>query len=172
MRYRIRDKLSKRDSQFTLQINAPAPPGTDVEFVGNVTGPITLRNVGREVAAWGHLAATARMQCGRCLLEHEVPIEFDFTETCSLAQIDEPLSYTQVADEDEPAPIPVLDGDVVDLSELVRQLLVLHLPVRSLCRPDCRGICPACGADLNETTCECERVEIDPRLAPLRELLQ
>lgn len=99
-------------------------------------------------------------------------MEFEFSESCTLAQIDEPLSYTQVADEDEAAPIPILDGEAIDLSELVRQLLVLNLPARSLCRPDCRGLCAQCGADLNHGECRCAREEIDPRLAPLRELLQ
>ncbi len=172
MRYDIRDQLIKRDSQVTLEFDALAPPGTDVEFVGNVTGQITLQNVGGELAVWGRLRAVAVAECGRCLREHAVPLEFEFSETCKFAQIDEPLSYTQVTDEDEPAPIPVLDGDAIDLSELVRQLLVLHLPARSLCRPDCRGICASCGADLNETTCACGSEEIDPRLAPLHELLR
>lgn len=172
MRHVIADKLSKRDQDVALDIDAPAPIGTDAEFVGNVTGRITLRNIGGgEIAAWGHLNAVALMPCGRCLVEHEVPLEFDFSESCALTQIDEPLSYTQVADEDEPARIPLLDGDVVDLSELVRQLLVLHVPLRSLCRPDCRGLCPHCGANLNETRCECDEDEIDPRMAPLRDLL-
>ncbi|MGC9319392.1 MAG: YceD family protein [Armatimonadota bacterium] len=172
MRYDIADTLRKRDAQVVLDIDAPAPIGTDVEFAGNVTGQITLRNAGRLIAAWGHLKAVAVMQCSRCLAEHEVPLRFDFSETCALAQIDEPLSYTRVAEEDEPAPIPILDGDTVDLSELVRQLLVLHLPARSLCRPDCKGLCPQCGANLNEGPCGCEHEEVDARLAPLRELLE
>ena len=172
MRYDIREQLGRHDAEITLDIDAPAPPGTDVEFVGSVTGRITLRNLGRELAAWGHLRAVALMPCARCVTEHEVPLDFDFSETVGLAQIDEPLSYTQVADDDVPSPIPILDGGTVDLSELVRQLLVLHTPVRSVCRPDCRGLCPECGADLNETTCDCGREEIDPRLAPLRKLLQ
>ncbi len=171
MRYDIRDELSKRDNQVALDIDAPPPVGTDVEFVGNVTGRITLRNVGGEVAAWGHLKAVAWLECGRCLEKHEVPLEFDFAETCAFAQIDEPLSYTQVTDEDDPAPLPILDGNVVDLTELVRQLLVLQIPARSLCRPDCKGLCPHCGVNLNEADCECELDEVDPRLAPLRELL-
>ncbi|NLO06403.1 MAG: DUF177 domain-containing protein [candidate division WS1 bacterium] len=172
MRYDIRDKLSRRDAQITVEVDDPAPPGTDVEFVGDVRGEITLRNVGGEIAAWGHLEATALLECGRCLTEHEVPFSFDFSETCRLEQIDEPLSYTQVTADDEPAAIPLLDGDAVDLSELVRQLLVLYTPSRSVCRPDCKGICPQCGKNLNDGPCGCEREEIDPRLAPLRELLQ
>jgi uncharacterized protein len=172
MRYDIQDQLSKRDEEVTLDIDEPAPPGTDVEFVGNVTGRITLHNMGGQVAAWGQLSATALMECGRCLAEHEVPLNFEFSETCSFDQIDEPLSYTQIASEDDSAPIPLMDGDVVDLSELVRQLLVLHTPVRSLCQQDCEGICPHCGTDLNVSECDCEIDEVDPRLAPLRELLQ
>lgn len=172
MRYDIRDKISARDSQITLQIDGPVPPGTDIEFIGNVTGRITLHNTGGEVAAWGHLEATAIMQCGRCLEPHRVPVSFDFSETCSFDQIDEPLSYTQVAAENDGAHIPLMDGDIVDLSELVRQLLVLHTPTRSLCRPDCRGICPHCGTNLNVDQCRCETEQVDPRMEPLRQLLQ
>ncbi len=172
MRYDIRHQLSPRDAEITLEIDEPVPVGTDVEFVGNVTGRITLHNMGGQVAAWGHLEATALIKCGRCLVEHEVPLSFEFSETCSFEQIDEPLAYTQVASEDESAAIPLLDGDSVDLSELVRQLLVLHTPPRSLCQAACRGICPHCGTNLNVEECECETEDIDPRLAPLRELLQ
>ena len=172
MRSDIRDQLSRRDAEITLEIDAPAPLGTDIEFVGNVTGQITLHSMGGQVAAWGHFEAIALMECGRCLEQHHVPLSFDFSETCSFAQIDEPLAYTHVASEDESAPIPLMDGDTVDLSELVRQLLVLYTPPRSLCRPDCRGICPHCGANLNEGRCDCETEQVDPRLAPLRELLQ
>jgi uncharacterized protein len=172
MRYDIRDQLSRRDAEITLEIDEPVPIGTDTEFVGNVSGRITLHNMGGEVAAWGHLEATALMECARCLEKHSVAVSFDFSETCSFEQIDEPLSYTQVASEDERAAIPLLDGDTVDLSELVRQLLVLHAPQRSLCREDCRGLCSHCGANLNVAECGCVTEQIDPRLAPLRELLQ
>lgn len=172
MRYDIHDQLRKPDGQVTLELDAPVPPGTSVEFVGNVTGKITLRNIGGEIAAWGHLEATAVRECARCLEMHEAPISFDFSEVCTFDQIDEPLAYTQVTDDDDPASIPLLDGDTVDLSELVRQLLVLSVPPRSLCTPDCSGLCPHCGTNLNVSQCDCEREEIDPRLAPLRELLE
>lgn len=172
MRYDIHDKLCKRDAQVALDFDAPVPPGTDVEFVGNVTGEITLRNIGGEIAAWGHIEATALMECARCLETHKEPISFDFSESCSFEQIDEPLAYTSVADEEETAAIPILDGDIVDISELVRQLLVLNAPSRSICSEECEGLCPHCGKNLNVAHCNCERDEIDPRLAPLRELLE
>ena len=172
MRYDIRDQLSRRDAEITVEIDAPAPMGTEMQFRGNVTGSVTLHNMGSEIAAWGHLETIALLECGRCLELHEVPMSFDFSETCSFAQIDEPLAYTQVTDEEETAAIPLLDGETVDLSELVRQLLVLNAPQRSLCRPDCSGICPQCGTNLNTGSCDCDKEDIDPRLAPLRNLLK
>ena len=52
------------------------------------------------------------------------------------------------------------------------QLLVLNTPWRSVCRPDCQGLCPNCGQNLNEGDCDCQHQQIDPRLASLQELRQ
>lgn len=172
MRYDIREQLAEPDGEATCHIDAAAPLGTGAQFAGHIAGRISLRNAGQEIAARGSLCAVVLLPCSRCLREHEVPIEFEFSETCGLTQIDEPRSYVTESDGDEPAPIPVLDGSTVDLSELVRQLLVLNLPDRSLCSPDCKGLCAQCGADLNRTTCDCNRQATDPRLAPLAELLR
>jgi uncharacterized protein len=54
---------------------------------------------------------------------------------------------------------------------VIRQNLLLALPVSPLCDPHCQGLCPECGADLNKGPCSCQREEGDPRLAVLRELL-
>jgi uncharacterized protein len=62
-----------------------------------------------------------------------------------------------------------LSGDQLDLEPMVRDALALDLPVAPLCRPDCRGLCPACGADLNSTQCSCSPPP-DPRWAALEGL--
>lgn len=172
MRYDIRERLAEPDGQAACHIDAPVPLGTGAEFVGHVTGEIRLRNLGHSVVARGRLRATAVLPCSRCLREHEAVMQFDVSEDCTLTQMDEPGSYVPDAEYQEPAPIPILDGNIVDLSELVRQLLVLSLPARSLCSPDCKGLCPECGANLNLTTCDCQREATDPRFAPLADLLQ
>lgn len=59
----------------------------------------------------------------------------------------------------------------LDLKELVFSELVLSLPMKHLCREDCLGICPTCGANLNDGDCGCKRDQVDPRLAALQELL-
>ena len=59
----------------------------------------------------------------------------------------------------------------IDMDELVMTDVTLELPFQLLCREDCKGLCPVCGADLNETTCNCNTKQIDPRLEKLKMLL-
>ena len=63
--------------------------------------------------------------------------------------------------------MPVEPGDMIDLTEVVRQHLVLALPIAPRCSSDCRGLCPRCGADRNAGTCGCDTEGIDPRLQAL-----
>jgi uncharacterized protein len=65
-----------------------------------------------------------------------------------------------------------LVGEHLDLRPLVRDALLLELPIAPLCRDDCRGLCPTCGADLNEGTCACEDPTSDPRWSVLDRLRQ
>jgi len=62
------------------------------------------------------------------------------------------------------------EGDAVDLDELVREQILLALPSRRLCREECKGLCPTCGADLNAGRCACEQREVDPRWSALADL--
>lgn len=169
MRYPGLSRLRKRLPVQCI-VDAPAPEGTGETVLGPVTGEIVLRPTGRTIIAQGRLTATVQLACARCLRLHPVRVSMQVTRECCLMQIDDPEAYRE-PDDDLP-PIPILSGDEIDLSELVRQLIIVHTPPRSLCRPDCRGLCDQCGADLNEGACGCERETVDPRLAPLRSFLE
>jgi len=65
----------------------------------------------------------------------------------------------------------VSDDGWLDLTPLLREQAWVALPMKPLCRPDCKGLCPQCGANLNLESCTCESVKIDPRLALLKDLL-
>ena len=82
--------------------------------------------------------------------------------------LDIPLA-TELQDEDSPDYF-LLEGDELDLCDLLETSFILNLESRFLCREDCRGLCPRCGADLNLGPCGCKR-EKDPRLAVLEQLL-
>ena len=64
----------------------------------------------------------------------------------------------------------VEDTGFLDLAPLLREEAILAIPMDALCRPDCAGLCPECGKNLNEGPCDCQPEEIDPRLEALRKL--
>ena len=157
-----------RGGAVVCDIDAQAPEGTGEKVIGNVRGSLTLTPTGRRVLAQGCIRVTVELECARCLRPHHVLLNIAVERECVLRQIDDPEAY--IEPDDGLPPVPIVNGDEIDLSELVRQLIVIHTPPRSLCRPDCKGLCATCGADLNEGPCQCEE-QIDPRLAPLKALL-
>jgi uncharacterized protein len=168
MRYDVLGQLTGPQGHARLTVEAPVPPGTGCEWVGPLHGVVTLEKAGEHFLATGWLEARARLDCGRCTQPHEITIRVDLAETVALQQTDEPSAYREDAGD---APLPILSGDQIDLSELARQVLVLAIPPRSLCSSDCRGLCPQCGQDLNEEQCDCDTDRTDPRLEALRDLL-
>ena len=96
--------------------------------------------------------------CARCLAEFELPVHKQIT------------AYLTEGGEGEDPDGYFLQGDKVDLDEIIITEFVLDMDDRLLCREDCAGLCERCGADLNAGVCAC-KTEIDPRLAKLGQLL-
>lgn len=168
MRIALEPAITRDGGRVEVRISAPAPAGSAPEYQEPVTGIITVSNAGGALTAQGQLHTKATVQCSRCARAHSVVVEVDVNEECVLEEIDQPQAHTP--GESGTTPFPIRNGNEIDLSELVRQLLNLHLPLRSLCRPDCAGLCPNCGQDLNQGHCGCRPDEGDPRLSPLAEL--
>jgi len=127
---------------------AEVVPGADVAVslvLTSFLGGVTAR--GRIVAPW-------RASCRRCARPVEGTLEVRVAE-----------QFRPEASPDDEDAYPLVN-EAVDLRDLVRDAVVLELPLAPLCRPECKGLCPTCGCDLNERTCAC-RPEIDPRWATL-----
>lgn len=119
---------------------------------------------GWHLTGQGEVRIAAR--CSRCLEETEIAVFVDFS-----VEIPDDGSPGDGQDASVDEVIPRITGrDSVDVQERVREEILLSIPLRILCGPDCRGLCPVCGANLNETTCDCERDPVDPRLAALAKL--
>ncbi|MBP2650131.1 MAG: hypothetical protein H6Q74_956 [Firmicutes bacterium] len=125
---------------------------------GNVEVEGKVCNTGACLALTGEIHAKANRVCHRCLKEFSAAIVTSFSENWQQADGDSEVIRYQ--------------GDELDISELVRESLVLAEPLKNLCSEMCRGLCPTCGADLNHAKCNCVRDEIDPRLAALQKLLE
>jgi uncharacterized protein len=119
------------------------------------------------VAVTGSFEATAHQACGRCLepLATQVAPEVDLQlmPQPSVRQGDTELGQDDLE-------VDFYQGDLLDLGSLLRSETDLALPMKPLCRPDCRGLCPVCGGNKNVTECRCDARGPDPRLAPLEAL--
>ena len=122
---------------------------------------------GDKVAIGGGFEATAQLLCSRCLDSIVTRVE----PRVDLQLVPQPSGrQTQVELGPDDLEVDFYQGDVLDVAGLLRSETDLALPMKPLCRPDCRGLCPVCGGNRNVTECRCETRGTDPRLAPLEAL--
>ncbi len=146
-----------------LQLEGPLPPlgegDEKIEFPFPVRIDLELTSTQEAVLAQGTIQATIRLNCARCLEPFHLQLEAPFEEV---------YYYTGKGEEDW----IFLAGKVIDLEPEITKAIFSEIPMKALCREDCRGFCPACGRNLNEEECRCRQNKVDPRLAVLEELLK
>lgn len=154
---------SKRE--YRRDFAAPAQLGLDM--IGVPQGAplvlnVRLESVTEGVLVTGSVTGSAAGECGRCLSEFTEELAVDFVELFAY-----PNSMTEeTTDADE---VPRLEGDYLDLEPVVRDAVVLGLPLTPLCRPDCGGLCPECGERLDDLPEGHTHEKLDPRWAALAE---
>ena len=123
-----------------------------------------------QIRVCGNLHTRIELVCARCLdtVVEEISRDFDlyYRSTTSIAENDEVhlnLDHTEIA---------FFEGDGLFLADVLAEQVNLALPMKVICSSDCRGLCPHCGANLNNEECRCEKSGADPRLAPLARLKQ
>lgn len=133
--------------------------GTDLA-VSDLQGSIRMSRTAQGLYADGRLRAHVPLQCVRCLGEFQQPLEIEVHDlfVYPATQAIDPL-------------LTIPETGILDLGPLVREYLWLDVPMRPVCRPDCKGLCPVCGQDLNQGSCDHPTAEIDPRLSALKSLL-
>lgn len=124
-----------------------------------ICGSIESKNEAFQLEA--EISTDLTVACARCLK----PVRYEHYTDVSL------ILTRKVANE-EMDDIIVVESDEVEVDDILVPELFLDLDTVVLCDPDCKGLCPKCGHDLNEGDCGCNRKEIDPRLAKLAELLK
>jgi uncharacterized protein len=114
----------------------------------------------------GTLVFHLELDCARCLEPQQLAREVAVAELFL-----DPAKRVEGEDEDDPGYELIDDATAIDLSTMVRDALIIDLPVRTLCRDECRGLCPTCGANRNTDDCGHEDHDAtDPRWAPLADL--
>lgn len=141
----------------------------DLKMTGPIDGHVRLRRMNQGILADGWVDLTLEFVCNRCLKEFQQPIHVTFMEQFQpTIDIITGVALPPIEEEDVFA---IDDHHQVDLTEAIRQRVLLEIPMIPICREDCAGLCPQCGHDLNLGPCACQPEE-DARFNILKELLQ
>ncbi len=133
-----------------------------------VTGKVKFTRTNRGILVQGTLKAKISVKCSRCLETFDYPIIINIEE--EYFPIIDINTGIPVDIPDDPGSFTIDDHHILDLNEAIRQNALLAIPMKPLCRTDCAGLCPKCGKDLNQGSCDCEQNEIDPRWSKLANL--
>ena len=120
------------------------------------------------VLAKGWVGGKMHLACGRCLRE----FESDYKSFFEVHYRPQPEEMPGDGEEIPEGQIEVVyfDGDILDIADQIRQTILLSVPMRALCKDDCRGLCGGCGKDLNVDSCQCQEPPMDSRWEALKNL--
>jgi uncharacterized protein len=144
---------------FSVEIpQVRLPP--DLELT-NLAGDVRVSRTPQGLLVQAKIQGDTMLDCVRCLEPFSTILHANFTELYAFSRRNITESGLLVPD----------DGQI-DLGPLLREIMFLELPISPLCRPECKGLCPVCGENLNITTCNHEDEPADPRLDVLKKLLE
>ena len=123
-----------------------------------VRGQLRLTRVNNRILVKGRLQTVADAECVRCLTPFKLNLNLQLEEMFALSPVGDPIYF-------------VNDDGWLNLQAPLREQVLLAMPIKLFCRPDCKGLCPECGQNWNEGSCEHQGQQIDPRLAALKSLL-
>ncbi len=167
--------IRQADTAVSRRYDPSAFAGDDEDYrvIAPVSLAFTLHKDHDRFRVVGTLATTLELGCSRCLEPFTLPVDaaFDlrYLPASNGGAAAAAAGESEVQDDD--VAMTFYRDDAIDLAELLREQFYLALPMKPLCVPDCRGLCPECGVNLNVETCQCTRQWEDPRLAGLKALI-
>jgi len=137
---------------------------------GSVKGETLLYRVDRNVHLNGKVAALIAIKCDRCLEEYNQEIDTSFFyELVPSQSIDK---EKEIALGSEDMEVSFYDGAKIQIGDIFREQILLQIPMRHVCKEDCKGICPGCGANLNREECRCQKETLDNPFSVLKKLYE
>ncbi|MDF2835796.1 MAG: hypothetical protein K0Q63_1436 [Paenibacillus sp.] len=173
MLFHMREMMSKglkTTVKEDLDVSELFKGRSDVIQAGPLRVSVVVTGHDGYVTAEGELTADLELACSRCLESTSAHTVIPFYEQFKLGG-DDPSEDDESDDggDDDYVELP---GDKLDLKPYLEESLLLFMPFAPLCDKDCKGLCQACGQNLNEHTCSCNNEKIDPRFAALKDLFK
>jgi uncharacterized protein len=154
----ISKKAYKKKVHLVSDIENFYDDGENIEFLKPVTLDGELFIAENVICLEGKVTTELRLSCSRCLTSFNYDIDF---------QIHENFSNNNENKDDE---IIFIDSDIIDITEIIKNNIIISLPIKKLCKDNCKGLCQVCGTNLNISSCNCMDDTVDPRLAKLKDL--
>lgn len=167
-------QLLKEPSGFTKEhdlheeISALDP---EIVPLSALTGNVQLIRTSEGVYALGAIRTNLELNCSRCLDPFSFPLKFQLEEEFR-PSIDISTGASLPSSGDDESATRIDAHHILDLSEVIRQNILLAMPPHPICRSNCAGLCPVCGQNLNDNPHEHVDEQIDPRLKVLEQLLK
>ncbi|MEL7567464.1 MAG: DUF177 domain-containing protein [Dehalobacterium sp.] len=128
-----------------------------LEFSGDI------ENLGDRLNVAGEVHTRVELLCSRCMEVMSLEVDAPFSEIFS--------NHRDVVEEEQEEEIFFFEGDEIDIGSHVTRAILLELPMKALCKEECKGLCPECGVNLNFEKCQCVEDNIDPRFSALKKLM-
>lgn len=156
------DLLSKNGRKKEINLSSTFEPikfeGEEIKVIDKVLVDGIVTSMEDVLVLNASIKTNLELQCSRCLDTFIYPIDID---------IEERFTNNKELEDQE---IMFVDGDTLDITEIIENSIISTLPIKRLCKEDCKGLCSQCGANKNVENCSCLDYDVDIRLAKLREL--
>ncbi len=160
----------KREYDFRIPVSQLDQLDESFDVTGSFIGAVRFMKTTETVFSELHGELTVHLDCARCLKpfdsEIEIHSEEEFRPTVDIS------TGRVIDDTGEDEALVINEQHILDLTEIMRQAIILALPITPFCQQDCAGLCPICGVNRNEEQCTCEDIDIDPRWDALSTLIK
>ncbi|MGB9682274.1 MAG: YceD family protein [bacterium] len=154
MRLDVRELLEGSIERKTLEYEESLEAMEGLSFGKLPYVSLSAEEADGKVILFCNVKTVVILECSRCLQLYPQPLEFSYREVYS----EEPFRIVgELTEEDFKFTI---ENNTIDISSSVRENIIINLPIKPLCRPDCKGLCPVCGKNLNEGDCSCNTRDI------------
>jgi uncharacterized protein len=123
-----------------------------IGFETPLSARIKLYSAGKKIAVEGSFSTRLLLRCDRCLEPYGWDLSRDFRVYLTAAP---PAEELEVELREDDLSLDFVDGDFIDPDQILREQIILNVPMKTLCRKDCKGLCPLCGSNLNVSQCSC-----------------
>lgn len=167
----VNKKIETQNIELNVSMGSFTYDNEEIGFNSPICFNGTIKPLGDLIILEGTASTELKLICSRCADVFNFPVNLEILEKFSLVSdndASEISNKSEIIDLYED--VTELDDSNIDISNVLENNIILLLPMKKLCKKDCKGLCQKCGTNLNFSTCNCEDTDIDPRLEKLRDL--